>query len=55
VKVLRALTNRGTEYCGNLERHEYELCIAVEDVHHSRTKTKSPQTNNIVERWRLRR
>jgi hypothetical protein len=50
VPLLRVLTDRGTEYCGNPERHEYELYLAIEDVDHSRTKTKSPQTNGIVER-----
>ena len=47
---MRVLTDRGTEYCGNPEHHEYELYLAVEDIDHSRTKTKSPQTNGIVER-----
>jgi transposase InsO family protein len=51
VRLLRVLTDRGTEYCGNPERHEYELYLAVEDIDHSRTKTKSPQTNGIVERF----
>jgi len=51
VKLCRVLTDRGTEYCGNPERHEYELYLAVEDIDHSRTKTKSPQTNGIVERF----
>src|ERR687886_187182 len=51
VKLSRVLTDRGTEYCGNPERHEYELYLAVEDVDHSRTKTKSPQTSGIVERF----
>ena len=29
------------------DRHEYELYLAVEDIDHSRTKTKSPQTNGL--------
>jgi len=51
VKLLRVLTDRGSEFCGNPERHEYELYLAVEDVDHSRTKTKNPQTNGICERF----
>ena len=51
VKLCRVLTDRGTEYCGSPEHHEYELYLAVEDVDHSRIKTKSPQTNGIVERF----
>jgi len=50
VRFSRVLTGRGTEYCGNPEHHEYELYLAVEDIDHSRTKTKSPHTNGIVER-----
>jgi transposase InsO family protein len=48
---LRVLTDRGSEYCGNPERHEYELYFAIEDIDHSRTETKSPQTNGICERF----
>lgn len=51
VKLMRVLTDRGSEYCGNPERHEYELYLAIEDVDHTRTKTKSPQTNGICERF----
>ena len=51
VALQRVLTDRGTEYCGSPERHEYELYLAVEDIDHTRTKTKSPQTNGICERF----
>lgn len=51
IPLCRILTDRGTEYCGNPERHEYELYLAVEDIDHTRTKAKSPQTNGIVERF----
>ena len=51
IPLLRLLTDRGTAYCGNPERHAYELYLAVEDIDHTRTKTKSPQTNGICERF----
>jgi transposase InsO family protein len=51
VTLQRVLTDRGTEYCGAPERHEYELYLAVENIDHTRTKVKSPQTNGIVERF----
>jgi transposase InsO family protein len=51
VTLTRMLTDRGSEYCGNPERHEYELYLAIEDIDHTRTKTKSPQTNGICERF----
>jgi len=50
VRLLRILTDRGTEYCGNREHHEYQLYLAVEDIDHTKTKAKSPQTNGICER-----
>ena len=50
VKLCRVLTDRGTEYCGNPQHHEYELYLAVEDVDHSRTKTKSPQTTDVIDK-----
>jgi transposase InsO family protein len=51
VPLNRILTDRGTEYCGTHDRQEYELYLAVEDIVHSRTKAKSPQTNGGVERF----
>ena len=51
IPLQRVLTDRGTEYCGTHDRHEYELYLAVEDIDHTRTKAKSPQTNGIVERF----
>jgi len=51
VGLLRVLTDRGTEYCGNREYHEYELYLAIEDIDHSKTKAKSPQSNGICERF----
>jgi transposase InsO family protein len=51
IRVDRILTDRGTEYCGAHDRHEYELYLAVEDIDHTRTKVKSPQTNGICERF----
>lgn len=50
VPLLRILTDRGTDHCASPERHQYDLSRAGEDIDHSRTKTKSPQTNGIVER-----
>lgn len=50
IRLLRILTDRGTEYCGNREHHEYQLYLAVEDIDHTKTKARSPQTNGICER-----
>jgi transposase InsO family protein len=51
IPLSRVLTDRGTEYCGQPDRHPYELYLALEDIDHTRTKTKSPQTNGICERF----
>jgi len=49
--LLRILTDRGTEYCGKAETHDYQLYLAVNDIDHTKTKAKSPQTNGICERF----
>ena len=51
IPVLRVLTDRGSEYCGNREYHEYELYLDLENIDHTKTKAKSPQTNGICERF----
>jgi len=51
VPLNRILTDRGTEYCGSPDSHEEELYLARENIDHTRTKGKSPQTNGLVERW----
>ena len=49
--MLRILTDRGTEYCGKVEQHDYQLYLAINDIDHTKTKAKSPQTNGICERF----
>ena len=49
--VLRILTDRGTEYCGKAESHDYQLYMAINDIEHTRTKARHPQTNGICERF----
>ena len=49
--LLRILTDRGTEYCGKVEHHDYQLYLAVNDIDHTKTKAKHPQTNGICERF----
>ena len=49
--MLRILTDRGTEYCGRVDRHDNQLYLAINDIDHTRTKAMSPQTNGICERF----
>ena len=51
IPLLRVLTDRGSEFCGAEESHEYELMLALENVDHSKTKAKHPQTNGIAARF----
>ena len=49
--LLRILTDRGTEYCGKAEHHDYQLYLALNDIEHTKTKARSPKTNGICERF----
>jgi transposase InsO family protein len=49
--VLRILTDRGTEFCGKAETHDYQLYLAINDIEHTKTKVRHPQTNGICERF----
>ncbi|MDP0351812.1 IS481 family transposase, partial [Glaesserella parasuis] len=49
--MLRILTDSGSEYCGKVENHDYELYLAINDIEHTKTKVKHPQTNGICERF----
>jgi len=51
ISLLRVLTDRGTEYCGKVEHHAYQLYLAIENIDHSKTKVRHPQTNGICERF----
>lgn len=49
--IIRLLTDRGTEYCGKLETHDYQLYLGVNGIEHTKTKARHPQTNGICERF----
>jgi len=51
IAVSSVLTDRGIEFRGKPDNHEYELYLAVENIVHTRTKARSPQTNGICERF----
>ncbi len=49
--LLRILTDRGTEFCGKAEQHDYEIFLGVSEIEHTKTKARHPQTNGICERF----
>lgn len=51
IGVLRILTDRGTEFCGRPDAHDYQLFLALNDIDHTKTKARHPQTNGICERF----
>ncbi|MCH9033627.1 MAG: DDE-type integrase/transposase/recombinase [Planctomycetes bacterium] len=48
---MRVLTDRGTEYCGREDTHPYPLFLGLQEIDHTRTKVRHPQTNGICERF----
>ena len=36
--MIRILTDRGTEYCGKPESHDYQLYLALNDIEHTKTR-----------------
>jgi transposase InsO family protein len=50
-EIRRMLTDRGTEYCGRPDQHDYQLYLAINDIEHTKTKANHPQTNGICERF----
>ena len=51
IPILRILTDRGSEYKGNIEHHAFELFLSIEGIEHTTTKAYSPQTNGMCERF----
>jgi transposase InsO family protein len=51
IPLLRVLTDRGTEYCGSMENHPYQLFLYLNDIEHTKTKARNPQTNGCTERF----
>ena len=49
--LIRILTDRGTEFFGKAQHHEYQLYLALNDIEHTKTKARHPQTNGIAERF----
>ena len=48
--LIRILTDRGTEYCGRVEAHDFELYLGINDIEHTKAKARHLQTNGICER-----
>ena len=51
MSIIRMLTDRGTEYCGKVDKHDYQLFLAINDIEHTKTKAASAQTDGICERF----
>jgi transposase InsO family protein len=47
--VLRLRTDRGMEYCSRLDQHPYELDLQLNEISHTKTKARNPQTTGFCE------
>ena len=50
ISVLRVLTDRGAEYCGRADKHMYQLFLGLQEIEHTKTKARHPQTNGACEK-----
>ncbi len=50
IPLMRVLTDRGTEYKGRPDQHEYVMYLQIEGIEHSKTQVRHPQSNGICER-----
>ena len=50
VRLMRTLTDRGSEYGWKNLEHPYQLLLHLNDIEHTRTKARHPQTNGQTER-----
>ena len=42
------LTGRGTEYCGKLETHDYQLYLGINGIEHTKTKNQGDVTQEEI-------
>lgn len=49
--ICKIIQSKNTDYCGKVDQHEYQLFIGVNDIEHTKTKVRHPQTNGICERF----
>lgn len=49
VPIMRILTDRGMEFCGALDKHPYEIYLQYNEIEHTKTRARRPQSNGICE------
>ena len=51
IAIMWVLTDRGTEFCGRIDKHPYQLYLQLNNIEYTKTKVKSPRTTGICERF----